>query len=116
MNEMTASVRYPPTTLTISQTDTAVTFSEPRGRTRTFTTNGKREKQTLEAITLETTTKWEGPTLVSEQDLEKGRKMTFTYSIVPTTKQLLVRVELERAPGQPGPIEVKQVYNRAPAQ
>ena len=34
---------------------------------------------------------------------------------VQTTKQLLVRVEFERSPGQPGPIEVKQMYSRAPA-
>ena len=112
LSDQMAALRYPATTLTIAQTATAVTFTDEKGRSRTLTASGKREKQTLDTTTVEVTTKWEGPVLVSEQDLGKGRKVTFTYSIVPTTKQLLVRVALERAPGQPGPFEVKQVYGR----
>jgi hypothetical protein len=112
LDELTAAVRYPPTVLTISQTASAVTFTDEQGRALTFMTDGKKEKTTLGGSQLETTTKWEGPLLVSDRDLGKGRKMTSTYSIVPTTKQLLVRVEFERSPGQPGPFEIKQVYNR----
>jgi hypothetical protein len=116
LDELIAAVRYPPTMLTISQTASAVTFTDEQGRALTFTTDGKREKGTLNGNPLETTTKWEGPLLVSERDLGKGRRMTSTYSIVPTTKQLIVRVEFERSPGQPGPFEIKQVYNRADGQ
>jgi hypothetical protein len=113
LDALTAPLRYPPTTLTITQTATGVSLAGEQGQTVTLTANGKREKLTVGENTIETTTRWEGPLLVSEQDLGKGRKMTYTYSIVPTTNQLLVRVELERAPGQPGPFEIKQVYNRA---
>jgi hypothetical protein len=112
LNDVTAPLRYPPTPLTIKQTATAVTFTDQQGRERTLTTNGKREKLTFESLTLDTTSRWEGPLLVSEQDLGKGQKMTFTYSIVPTTKQLLVRITIERAPNQPGPFEIRQVYNK----
>ena len=113
LDELTAAVRYPPSTLVISQTSTSIAFTDAQGQTRTFTTNDKREKQTIGTSTIETTTRWEGPRLVSEQDLGRGRKTIFTYSIVPTTKQLLVRVGFERGPGQRGPFEVKLVYNRS---
>ena len=41
--------------------------------------------------------------------------LTYTYSLVPTTKQLVIRVNFERRPGQPGPFEIKLVYDPAPA-
>jgi hypothetical protein len=56
--------------------------------------------------------RWEGPQLVSEQDLGGGRLVRYTYSIVPTTKQLLVRVAIDRTPGFPGPFQIRLVYNR----
>jgi hypothetical protein len=34
---------------------------------------------------------------------------------VPTTGQLVIRVNFERVPGQPGPFEIKLVYNKKPA-
>src|SRR5262249_15062261 len=103
---------YPPPTLTISQNATAVTFTDAQQRTRTLQTSGKREPQTSDAGPVQTTTRWEGPQLVSETDLGSGMTMTHTYLLVPTTKQLLVRVTFERAPGQMGPFQVKYVYDR----
>jgi hypothetical protein len=112
LDDLIAPIRYPPPTLTISQTASSVTFTDGQGQTRTVAPTGKHEKQTLGDYTFDMTSRWEGPQLVSEQDLDKGRKATYTYSIVPTTKQLLVRITFERSPGQTGPIEIRQVYNR----
>jgi hypothetical protein len=112
LDAVTAIVRYPPLTLRIAQTDAAVTIDDAQGQSRTFTTNGKRETQMFDATRADSTARWEGPQLVADFDLGNGRKMIYTYSIVPTTRQLLVRVAFERAPNQPGPFEIKFVYDR----
>jgi hypothetical protein len=113
LDDITAAVRYPPPTLQIARTDTSVTLTDPQGRSRTFQTNGKREQQLFESARADSTARWEGPQLVIDFDLAKGRKMTWTYSVVPTTRQLLVRIAFEPAPNQPGPFEIKYVYDRA---
>ena len=110
---ITRPLRYPPTTLRISQSDGSVTIADEQGQSRTFQTNDKREPQTFETARADTTARWEGPNLVIDYDLGKGRKMTYTYSIVPTTHQLLVRVGFERAPKDPGAFEIRFAYNRA---
>jgi hypothetical protein len=113
LNDLTAPLRYPPTTLTIAESAEAVVLTDDQGQARTLATTGAKEKQSLGTTPVDTTTRWEGPQLVSEQDLGKGRKVTFTYSIVPTTKQLLIRARIERGAGQSGPLDIKYVYNRA---
>jgi len=114
LNDLTAPLRYPPTMLTISQTAETVTFTtDTPGHTQTLTTNGKREKVTVGSNTIDVTTKWEGPQLITEQDLGKDRKVIITYAVVASTKQLLVRTALERAPLERGPFEIKYVYDRA---
>lgn len=113
LDDLTAPLRYPPPTLTIAQASDRVTLTDDQGQSRALATTGVKEKQPLGAATVDTTTRWEGPQLVSEEDLGKGRKVTFTYSIVPTTKQLMIRARLERGPGQSGPFDITYVYNRA---
>jgi hypothetical protein len=112
IDELTESLRYPPTALTIAQTPDAVTITDEQQRARTLTPNGKREKQPVGSASLDVATRWEGPQLVSEQDLGGGRLVRYTYSIVPATKQLLVRVGIDRTPGFPGPFQIRLVYNR----
>jgi len=109
---LTESLRYPPTRLTIAQTAAAITVTDEQQRPRTLTPTGQREKETVGAASLVVATRWEGPQLVSEQDLGGGRLVRYTYSIVGTTKQLLVRVAIDRTPGFPGPFQIRLVYNR----
>lgn len=113
IDELTESLRYPPTALSIAQTPTAITVIDEQQRARTLTPNGKREQQTVGSASLDVASRWEGPQLVSEQDLGGGRLVRYTYSIVPTTKQLLVRVAIDRTAGFPGPFQIRLVYNRA---
>ena len=113
IDELTESLRYPPTGVSIAQTPAGITVTDEQQRARTLTPNGKREKQTVGSASLDVTTRWEGPQLVSEQDLGGGRLVRYTYSIVPTTKQLLVRVAIDRTAGFPGPFQIRLVYNRA---
>jgi hypothetical protein len=113
IDELTESLRYPPATLTIAQTPAAITVTDEQQRARTLTPTGKREKQIVGSASLDVATRWEGPQLVSEQDLGGGRLVRYTYSIVATTRQLLVRVAIDRTPGFPGPFQIRLVYNRA---
>ena len=108
-------MRYPPPTLQISQTADAITMSDPHGATRTLTANGRKQMLNYgdDETPAETTTACQGPQLVSTTDLGGGRRMTATYSIVPTTRQLMIRTIIERAPDEPGSFEIKQVYDRA---
>jgi hypothetical protein len=113
LDNITAIVRYPPPTLQITQTAAAITIGDTQGASRTFQINGKREQQLFDSTRADSTARREGPQVVVDIDLGKGRKMTYTYSIVPTTHQLRVRVRFERAPNDLGPFEIKYVYNRA---
>jgi hypothetical protein len=113
LDNITAAVRYPPPTLQITRTDTSITIGAAEGQSRTFQTSGRREQQMFDDTRADSTARREGPQVVVDFDLGKGRKMTCMYSIVPTTGQLRVRVRFERAPNDPGPFEVKYVYNRA---
>jgi hypothetical protein len=113
IDEVTNLVRYAPATVTISQTASSVTFTDPRSGARTYDTNGKKEKQTFGSATVDATAQWEGPQLVIDITLPKDRRMTTTWSIVPTTKQLMMRVTFTRGTLDVGPFQIKQVYNRS---
>jgi hypothetical protein len=113
LDEVNATLRYPPTSLSIVESADVVTVTDQQGAARTLSPTGKREKQTVGSLTLDVTTRWEGPQLVSEQDVGAGHMVRYTYSIVPTTKQLMVRIAIDRSPGRPGPFEIRMVYNRA---
>jgi hypothetical protein len=93
IDDLTTALRYPPPTLRIAQTGTTLTLTDAQGQTHTLS-------------------HWEGPQLVSTTDLGGGRRMTSTYSLLPMTRQLIIRTQIERAPNQPGPFEIKQVYDR----
>ncbi len=94
IDDLTLALRYPAPTLTITQHGDTVTLADPQGQTRTLA-------------------HWEGPQLVSTTDLGHGRRLVATLSMVPTTRQLMIRTVVERAPNEPGPFEIKQVYDRA---
>jgi len=113
IDEVINTVRYAAATVTVAQNGSSVTFTDARGVARTYQTSGKKEKQTFGSATVDTTARWQGPQLVIETDLPRDRRMTTTWSIAPTTKQLLMRVSLGRGTLEMGPFQVKQVYNRS---
>jgi len=113
LDNITAAVRFPPPTLRITQTDASIVIGDVQGPSRTFQINGRREQQMFDTTRADSVARREGPQVVIDIDLGKGRKMTLIYSIVPTTAQLRMRVRFEKAPNDLGPFEVKYIYNRA---
>jgi len=116
LDEMMRRVRRSPVTLEISQTATSATLKDELGQSYTFKTDVKNEKQTFGSVTIETAAHWEGPQLVIDFDLPRGLTMTYTYSIVPTTEQLLWRVSFQKSQLDVAPFVIKQLYNRAKPQ
>ena len=113
VTELTDAVQFASPTLTIAQTDSTITIAGTRGGTQTLSTNGKVEKQALDAGAVDRVASWEGPSLVVAYEVGHAGTLTYTYVLVPTTKQLLIRVNFERRRGEPGPFDIKLVYNRA---
>ena len=112
VTELTNAVQFASPTLTITQAESTIAVAGDRGAARTILTSGKAEKYALEAGTVDRVARWEGPTLVIAYDVGHAGTLTYTYLLVPT-KQLLIRVNFERVRGEPGPFDIKLVYNRA---
>jgi len=108
---LTARLRYPPTRLTIAQSGATVTFTAPQNDSRSVDVNGRKTKTTLGNSEIEVSARYEGPQLVIEESPGKGRTITWTYAVLPSTRQLLVRVAISRAPGELGAFEIKFVYD-----
>jgi len=90
----------PSATLTISDADGAVTFTESDGRTRTYKTDNRKEKHQAANATVETRARWEEGSLVIETDLGEGLKVTQTYSAGADPRQLTILTKLEGGPGR----------------
>lgn len=98
----------PASSLTIVQTDALVTITDSHG-TRTFHTSGKEDIQQLLAGPIGTTAKWEGPKLVIDYNIEKDRKVRYTYGREAASSPLVVQVQfLEKGKGD----AIKRVYDR----
>jgi hypothetical protein len=108
--ELIRPVQFPPLTLKISQSDTSLTITGDRAP-HEMRTDGRVEKHALEAGHVNRTARWAGPQL--RVTYEVGHAGTYSYSIVPTMGQLLIRINFERVPEQPGPFDIKIVYNRS---
>jgi hypothetical protein len=90
----------PPSMLTISDKDGAVTFTEPDGRTRTYKTDNRKEKHQATNATVETRARWEEGSLVIETELGEDLKVTQTYSAGADPRQLTILTKLEGGPGR----------------
>jgi hypothetical protein len=99
-----------PARLTITQADGSITFTDGDGRSQTLATNNKKEKRSFDARTVDVRTKWDDGRLVRETFLDDRMKLTETYSLMPTPRQLQVLVKLEGSP-LPRAINVRRLYD-----
>jgi hypothetical protein len=109
--ELIRPVRFPPLTLTISQTNQTLTIVGDREPYQ-MRTDGKTEKHVLETGSVNRTAQWAGPHLRVDYEIGRAGTLTYNYSIVPTTGQLLIRINFERMRDEPGPFDITIVYNR----
>ena len=113
IQEAIADARSPSPSLTISHSGASIAITDARGRTRFFQTTGAKDKHQFDAGTVDSTTSWNGDQLVTQYDFGAGRRLTFTYSLLPTTRQLVVRIRIDGAGqyGARGPTMLKYVYD-----
>lgn len=112
LGELIRPIQFPPLTLTVTQSDTALTVAGDRAP-YVMHTDGRAEKHILETGTVKRTAQWVGPQLRVVCEVGHAGLLTYTYALVPSTGQLLIRVNFERLPGYPGPFDIKLVYNRS---
>jgi hypothetical protein len=110
--ELIRPIQYPPPSLMIEQQGEAVTITAGERATYTLKADGKGERMALESGTVDRKATWKGRLLHVAYEVGRSGVLTYAYAIVPTTGQLVIRVNFERVPGQPGPFEIKLVYNK----
>jgi hypothetical protein len=98
-DQLVEEVRNPPVHLTIKQTDSAVTITDDRGRSRTFHTNSKEESQELDKVGVGTTARWDAFGLEIRYKVEQYRELRYAYSRRLDPPLLLVQVRFVESGG-----------------
>jgi hypothetical protein len=112
MRQLTAEVRTPPASLTITDAPAAITIADDKGQSRTFHPDGREELLHIGDVPLPTTTRRDAGRVVIVYAVEDGRQLRYTLSRSPSPPQLIVDVKfLERGGGD----EVTRVYEPAGA-
>lgn len=116
LRELTNQIQKSSAQLTISHSDPTLAITDPQGRTEQFQTNGYKDQHQLTSIAAESTTHWDDARLVTEYALSSSRKLVYTYTLVPRTDQMVIRIRLDATGGaRAARQEITLVYNRAPA-
>jgi hypothetical protein len=92
------------------------TITDAHGRSRLFPTDRTVAPQAFTTVTVDSTTTWDGPHLVTTFRIGASRDLRFTYILVPATRQLALRIELDES-GRPRADvpELRLVYKLTPA-
>jgi hypothetical protein len=105
------------TSIVVAHSDhSTFTVTDALGRSRLFPTDGSKTQHALATTTVESTTRWDGPHMVTAYTISPTRELVFTYTLVPATKQLVLRVRLDES-GRPRADvpELRLVYKLKPA-
>jgi hypothetical protein len=110
LRQLTDEARVPPERLTITDTATAVSLRDERGRLRTFHPGAREDVVQLDGVPVGAVARREAGRLVVTYHVEQGRDLRYTYSRAFDPPQLLVDLQfLER--GSKG--TVRRVYRLA---
>ena len=103
------------TSLTIDHTDhSTFTVTDAQGRSRLFPTDGSKTQHAFATSTIESTTKWDGPHMVTAYTISSTRDLVFTYILVPATHQMALRITLDDSGHQRVDVpELRLVYKLA---
>jgi len=100
------------TSLVIVHSDhSTLAITDAQGSSRLFPTDGSKSQYALATTTVDSTTSWDGPHLVTIYTIGPTHELLFTYAVLPATKQMVLRVRLEESghPRQDVP-ELRLVY------
>jgi hypothetical protein len=111
---LTDELKQASATLVISHHDPSFVINDAQDHTQFFQTTGGRDDQRVGTATIASTTAWEGERLVTAYELSSRRKLIYTYTLLPKTSQLVLRVRLDATQGPRGNgSELKLVYRRS---
>jgi hypothetical protein len=96
---------------TLSQADSAVTFTSDLGWSRAYRTDGKPVKELAGRGAVKIKASWQGANLVIDRDWGSGVKLTETYFRSSETGQLYVIVSF-KTPRMSQPLEFRRIYDR----
>jgi hypothetical protein len=115
LQELTNQIKRSFAQLTISHSELTLAITDPQDHTQLFQTDGIKDQHQLTSITAESTTHWDDTHLVTEYALSSSRKLVYTYTLVPRTDQMVIRIRLDATSrSRAAPQEVMLVYSRAP--
>ena len=97
-------------TLVISHHDPDFVVNDAQNHTFFLHTTGVNEENHLGATTINSSTHWDGARLVTECVLGSRLTLVYTYTLLPDTKQLVVRVSRQAGDRQRAGQDVRLVY------
>jgi hypothetical protein len=109
-SELIHEAKTSSTSLVISHSDPSLAVTNAFGHTSLFRTDGTSDTHQLPSGTVHSTTRWSGVRLTTQYDLGNGELLTYTYTLVPATQQLVVRIQLQRTQREAYAPVLKLVY------
>ena|SRR5580765_7273084 len=113
LKALTDQLKTASTTLVISHHDPVFVVSDAQDHTLFLHTTGEREENHLGETTINSSTHWDGARLVVECVLGSRLTLVYTYTLLPNTKQLVVRVARQMDDRRPAAQDVRLVYRPA---
>jgi hypothetical protein len=114
LKALTDQLKTATATLVISHHDPDFVVNDAQDHTLFLHTTGEREENHLGTITVNSSTHWTGSRLVTECVLGSRLTLVYTYTLVPNTGQLVVRVARQVEDRRPAGQDVRLVYRPAP--
>ena len=112
---LTDELKKASATLVISHHEPSFVATDAQDHAFFCHTTGEREDQRLGELTMPSTTHWDGDRIVTELEVSSRRKLIYTYTLLPATKQLVLRVRLDVTSGARADMpELKLVYRLSP--
>ena len=90
---LTAEVRSPATRLMIVDTQSAVTFTNELGQSRTVHPDGRQETIEIQGLVFSATAKRDGDQLTIDYRVDQNREIRYTYAATTAPSQLVVYVQ-----------------------
>jgi hypothetical protein len=110
LKALTDQLKTGSATLVISHHDPDFVVNDAQNHTLFLHTTGVNEENHLGEITISSSTHWDGSRLVSECVLGSRLTLIYTYTLVPNTRQLVVRVARQAGDRRPAGQDVRLVY------